>query len=138
VQLHGGKISVESVVGRGTTFTVTIPRGSSHLPKDQIGSAGQLPSATASASPYVEEALRWLPETAVNEDMNGESSVRYREALPVASVGPAHTGNRSRILIADDNADMRQYLAHLLGEQYDLKPVGDGRTALRPDSGSRI
>lgn len=36
VKLHGGAIRVDSVVGRGTTFTVTIPKGSGHLPQERI------------------------------------------------------------------------------------------------------
>jgi PAS domain S-box-containing protein len=130
VRLHGGSIRVESVVGRGTTFTVLIPQGSAHLPTDQIAATRPSTSITARATPYVEEALRWSPETAANPDPNGEDPAGYREALPIASVSPVHAGNRTRVLIADDNADMRHYLARLLSEQYELKLVGDGRAAL--------
>ncbi|MBV8357065.1 MAG: response regulator [Deltaproteobacteria bacterium] len=133
VRLHGGSISVESVVGKGTSFIVTIPQGSAHLPIDQIVSAGSSTSAFAIATPYVEEALRWLPETANSQDpqaTNDEDPVGYREALPIASASLVNASNRSRVLIADDNADMRQYLAHLLNEQYELKLVGNGQAAL--------
>ena len=46
---------------RGTTFIVSVPLGSDHLPRDQIGSRRTRVSPTAGASPFVEEALRWLP-----------------------------------------------------------------------------
>jgi len=131
VRLHGGSIRVESMVGEGTTFTVLIPQGSAHLPADQIATTGPSTSATAGATPYVEEALRWSPQPAASQDTDREDPSRYREALPLASASPVQTGKRSRVLIADDNADMRQYLARLLSEQYELKLVGDGRAALR-------
>ena len=61
VNLHGGSISATSEVGRGTTFTVSIPLGSQHLPRDQVGSERTAAKPTTSANPFVEEALRWLP-----------------------------------------------------------------------------
>ena len=64
VKLHGGAIAVESEVGRGTTFTVTIPLGTAHLPP----SASRRPSTHRCSSRarrrIVEEALRWLPDAA--------------------------------------------------------------------------
>src|SRR4051794_22310309 len=37
VRLPGGSIAAGSAVGEGTTFIVTVPLGSAHLPADQIG-----------------------------------------------------------------------------------------------------
>ena len=59
-RLHGGGVTVASEEGRGTTFTVTIRTGTSHLPAERIAAARPL-STSDSAIPYVEEALRWLP-----------------------------------------------------------------------------
>ena len=55
---------VESTFGAGTTFTVTIPTGRDHLPADRIGGTRSLASTALGATPYVEEAFRWLPDPA--------------------------------------------------------------------------
>src|SRR5581483_277207 len=67
VRLHGGTIDVESVVGGGTTVTVALPLGAAHLPAAQIGAARTRTSTALDAAPYVDEALRWLPDADVEE-----------------------------------------------------------------------
>jgi hypothetical protein len=62
VKLHGGSIHVESAVDRGTEFTVSIPKGSAHLPKERVSVSRTLSSTALGAAPFVEEALRWLPD----------------------------------------------------------------------------
>ena len=61
VKLHGGDISVDSEVGRGTTFTVTVPLGAAHLPDGRIDTSTGDRSTSTRAKTFVEEALRWLP-----------------------------------------------------------------------------
>jgi len=62
VRLNGGVIRVKSQAGEGTTFMVTLPTGTSHIPADRIGTPRSLASTAAGAAPYVEEAIRWVPE----------------------------------------------------------------------------
>jgi PAS domain S-box-containing protein len=129
-KLHGGSVRVESAGGQGTTFSVRIPRGHAHLPADRIGGVRNLPSTSVGVTPYVEEALRW---TASADDSAGAL------ALPEASPGSAKEGSRARIVLADDNADMRDYLTRLLSERWNVEAVPDGAAALaairrdRPD-----
>jgi PAS domain S-box-containing protein len=120
VKLHGGSIGVESELGAGTLFTVRIPAGKGHLPADKLGAGRAQASAALGAELFADEALRWLPD-----------------APPLA---PAAEGSRrERIVWADDNADMREYVRRLLSARYDVEAVADGEAALaavrmhRPD-----
>jgi signal transduction histidine kinase len=117
VNLHGGEVTVESAEGRGTTFFVSIPTGAGHLPKERVGVARTMASTAMGATPFVEEALRWLPDAEVSSQS------------AVAPSGPPTTGDEQRttgkahILVADDNADMRQYVQRLLTDRHDLDPL---------------
>lgn len=126
IKLHGGSVRVESALERGSTFIVTLPFGQSHLPKEQLGGSRSLSSTTVGATPYLEEALRWLPDSPeVIETLSDPDDL-----LPVPCVPVSEVSARACILIADDNADMRQYLARLLSEHYEVEAVADGRAAI--------
>ena len=114
-RLHGGSVDVTSRPGQGTTFTVSIRTGTAHLPQDRIASPRQLESTSVGASPYVDEAIRWM------------------DASPLADLpapGLRAEPPLSRVLIADDNADMRDYLQRMLSSHYQVEAVADGRAAL--------
>lgn len=132
-RLHGGNVSVTSRVGEGTTFTVTIPTGKAHLPEERIGAERTLASTALGAAPYVEEALRWLPETpeipATVEDKSAESA-KSVEALANEADQQDRATSRAHILLADDNADMRDYLTRLLSARWQVETVPDGTAAL--------
>ncbi len=135
VKLQGGTIEVESQVDIGTTVSVSIPFGMAHLPADRVvEAAGARPAERAiadgiAAASFVEEALRWLPE----------HSGRYDETTQDAPAGIIVADQRRRILLADDNADMRDYVVRLLRTSYAVEAVEDGQAALaaaranRPD-----
>ena len=135
VKRQGGTVRVESTLGGGSTFIVCLPRGKAHLPAARIGGTRSLESTAVGAAPFLEEAMRWLPDGELAE---------FRDLLPepLAALQPTQdsaarfgaqetaSSERARILIADDNADMRQYLVRLLSQQYDVQSVPDGRAAL--------
>jgi PAS domain S-box-containing protein len=122
VKLHKGSVTVESTPGQGTTFIVRVPFGSAHLPQDRIEGVRSQVSTATRAEAFVSEALRWLSDGVVAEGLS-----RRDEPLPLAS---GLRGERARVVLADDNADMREYLCRLLASKYDVTAVADGEEAL--------
>ncbi|MCC5647349.1 response regulator [Nostoc sp. CHAB 5824] len=122
VKLHRGAIEVSSTFGQGSCFTVMIPPRTAHLPPEGIGESCTLASTALGAMPYVEEAQRWLPQ-------NGDLSVPlFASESRIVQSKPL--GKQAHILLADDNADMRDYIRRLLSGSYTVQTVADGVTAL--------
>ena len=122
VELQGGAIAVDSTPGRGSAFVVTLPfapAGAAAI------DAPSVPTGRVLAA-FAEEAGRWLPTPPP-----AVPAARPAEEPVVLSM--------ARVLVADDNADMRDYLARLLGQHWEVSVAADGVEALamvrreRPD-----
>ena len=112
VHLHGGTVMVDSVEGKGSRFTIRIPFGRAHLPADRIEATRTRPSAAVRAEAFLDEAMQWMP-------------------VPEPAALPSHAEGGARILLADDNADMREYVRRLLVQEgWHVTAVSDGRAAL--------
>ena len=130
VKLHGGSISADSELGQGTTFTISIPLGSQHLPQEQVGNSPAAAQPTAGANSFVEEALRWLPD-ADEPPALGSMLPSFQDDPTGSAMLPQRTDDeRPLVLVADDNADMRQYVVRLLRAHYRTEAVPDGEAAL--------
>lgn len=103
-ELMGGAIEVVSEVGRGARFCVRLPRRRDRL-------------ATASRAGWSERAtLR-----------------ARRRPFPLpehAQPAPRVRGGRARVVLADDNADMRAFMSEVLEGEYDVETAADGAQAL--------
>ncbi|WP_437541730.1 ATP-binding protein [Sorangium sp. So ce367] len=116
-KLHGGSVAVESRLGTGSRFSVAIPLGKAHLPADRIDLAPAPAAEGRGAAPFLDEAAQW------------ERDAPAPDAVPAEErPAPKRPGH---ILVADDNADMRDYVQRLLlAERWTVEAVADGQAAL--------
>lgn len=118
VELHGGRISVQSTLGQGTTFRVEIPQGSDHLPPEAVRQRAERRQPSREAAAHVVEAERSVRSGSI---AGGDAP---------ASAPAATAGARPRVLVIDDNADVREYIASLLCAHYDVVTAADGAKGL--------
>jgi DNA-binding response OmpR family regulator len=113
---HGGEVRLVSALGEGSKFTVAIPVGRSHLDDDEIvaGDDGRGQAIDRSAIEQVVSARR-----------------RYKApGLDSAPPAPPGRGEGLRVLIVEDNPDLRGYLVQMLAADYAVEAVGDGHQAV--------
>jgi signal transduction histidine kinase len=123
VRVHGGSVQVESEVGKGSVFSVSIPFGTRHLATDRIGSGSSMVPTSLRAQAFVEEAMRWLPGGA-------EAELTVDKDLASAPIEATPAQERELVLVVDDNSDMRDYIRRLLGLRYEVVTATNGLEAL--------
>ncbi|HXR72359.1 SpoIIE family protein phosphatase [Actinocrinis sp.] len=128
VELHGGTISLESVMERGTCVHIRLPsarqvaeRAPQQPSRDAASGASDPRTATSPLSPvataYVAEAMQWLDSAPASDD----DQDRDHDA-------PAH---QPLVLIVDDNADMRRHLERVCSARWRVASASDGESALQ-------
>ncbi|MFG2060050.1 SpoIIE family protein phosphatase [Micromonospora sp. NPDC048871] len=111
-EMHGGQVSASSQVDKGSTFAVTIPFGTAHLPADRVAETEDAEREPRQAPLFEAESARWTSDTT--------------PTLPA----PATVEPQGRILVVDDNPDLREHVARLLAT-WEVTTAADGVEALR-------
>lgn len=122
-ELHGGSIDAESEEGFGSTFTVTLPRGSAHLAPEQI-SAGEheepwVPDAGRISIHGVDDAGTEGTDYGVDGDASGDGD---RE--------PGDDDDLTTVLVVEDNPEVRAYVRSHLTPAFRVLEAEDGEAAL--------
>ena len=111
VALHGGTIAAESDLGRGSIFTITLPRG--NVTQDQVFT---------------------IPD---EEDEQALLPIQPEGKQEIETIGPSTSKNAPLILVVDDNADMRSYVERILRKEYRIVLAKDGAEAFEQAQGLR-
>ncbi len=111
VELHKGQITVESVYGEGTTFSIWLQSGRAHLPLEQVTEdQAELQSSRAAVE------LAGL-EISLQEDSDSANLTAGLEDSIQNSKFKIQESDASPILVVDDNADLRSYVSGILRKQ---------------------
>jgi len=103
VELHNGIIEVQSVEGKGSTFTVTIP-----FKQKDIAMSEQYPD--------------------INFERNYQEKINYMDVSD--EINDEYNAEKPLILLVDDNADVRNFIKTLLQNEYTIIEAKDGQSGL--------
>ncbi len=99
IERHGGEVSLTSQVGQGTTFVIRLPFGKDHLATSDLALDASGPALSVHPQPFIDEI----------------------------TVAPTDLASATlRLLIVEDNSDVRQYITHLFAAKFEVFTAVDG------------
>lgn len=110
VELHKGTITAESVVGKGSVFTVVIP-------VTHVSEVSEVPS-------------RLISQEDINIELAATDSFMESDLSPLPPDVASPGEDKPRLLVIDDNPDIRNLVSEILGEEYEIHQAADGREGL--------
>ncbi|MCF0202579.1 MAG: response regulator [Bacteroidaceae bacterium] len=125
VELHCGTISVHNNSPQGCTFVVTIPLENAGAVSTEAEEETASTSARLTADPEPGDSLAGAALSSPSSPVSEAPASDSPEAPEFRTKG------KSTILIAEDEEDIRSYLAGALGKTYNVLLCGDGAEALR-------
>ncbi|RYZ51040.1 MAG: hybrid sensor histidine kinase/response regulator, partial [Proteobacteria bacterium] len=121
--IQGGDITVSSVEGQGSTFKATLLKGRDHFRAEQIIGEGDRHDFSSDALLFLEEAESWQ-----SSGQSRSAGVQANIAV-VPSTQNLETYHSQTVLVVDDNADMRQYVAGFLSKYFNIITADNGDDA---------
>jgi DNA-binding response OmpR family regulator len=115
VEMHHGRVNVESEPGKGTSFAVYLPEGKSHFEEDDC---------------------TWDETPDADDKEKGRESISDLMLLPEAEetsqkTEEERTAARQTVLIIEDNTDMRRYLRDLMKKYYRVLEAENGEEGVK-------
>lgn len=115
VEMHHGRVNVESEPGKGTSFAVYLPEGKSHFEEDDC---------------------TWDETPDADDKEKGRESISDLMLLPEAEetsqkTEEERTAARQTVLIIEDNTDMRRYLRDLMKKHYRVLEAENGEEGVK-------
>ena len=124
VELHKGQISVESIYSKGTTFTIWLQTGTSHLPLEQVL---EIPTEIQSSRAAVE-----LADLDIELPFDNEREIDSSQENKQDAIASFSNPNTSSILVVDDNPDLRNYVSRILRQEgYQVWMAHNGQEGFR-------
>ncbi|RIB06111.1 hypothetical protein C2G38_2217926 [Gigaspora rosea] len=145
ITYHGGEISVISKVGQGTTFKCQFLAGFKHLPKNQVyfnkknNELNQERHLYTKKQLYLEEGLQWIQRNkSINKNfMLNPGSIDDSDNVDNSKISSNMT-KKHKILLVEDNSDMRNHLEELLRKEFEVYSVYNGYDAIIFNTTTRL
>lgn len=107
VRLHKGKINLSSVENQGSVIKITFPKDCKFYRKAHLAIPGKQP-----------------------QDIRTISNVPPPSPQIYETAQKKETAGRQRILVVEDNDELRNYLSQTLSEEYSIQVCSNGKEAL--------